>query len=86
MTFQLSKDYLWKEIGEQVVVLHFETGRYYSLNPSGSLIWKGVLANQSPEKIVADLCDEYDVDEKIAMADVQEMTRVFIDKKFLIPN
>ena len=48
MTYELSQDYLWKEIGDQVVVLHFESGRYYSLNPSGSVIWRGLLENSLP--------------------------------------
>ena len=84
MAYELSKDYLWKEIGEQVVVLHFESGRYYSLNPSGSVIWRGLLANNTAEQIVGDLCDEFDVDKKIAKEDVQTMTTLFFEKKFLI--
>ena len=84
MAYELSKDYLWKEIGEQVVVLHFESGRYYSLNPSGSVIWRGLLANNTAEQIVGDLCDEFDVDKKNAKEDVQTMTTLFFEKKFLI--
>jgi len=84
MAYELSRDYLWKEIGDQVVVLHFESGRYYSLNPSCSVIWKGLLENQSSDQIVAGLCKEFDVDEVIASEDVQKMTRHFLEKKFLI--
>jgi hypothetical protein len=83
MKYSLSKDYLWKEIGDQVVVLHFESGRYYSLNPSGSVIWKALLENQSQEEIVAGLCAAFDVDEGIAREDVLTMTGEFLNKKFI---
>ena len=84
MAYELSQDFLWKEIGDQVVVLHFESGRYYSLNPSGSVIWRGLLENRSSDQIVAGLCNEFEVDEETAMEDVQKMTRLFIEKKFLV--
>jgi len=84
MTYELSQDYLWKEIGDQVVVLHFESGRYYSLNPSGSVIWRGLLENQSADQIVEGLCSEFDVDEETALEDVIIMTRHFLEKKFLV--
>ena len=84
MAYQLSKDYLWKEVGDQVVVLHFETGRYYSLNPSGSAIWRGLLDDQSSDQIVAALCNEFDVDMETASEDVQNMIALFLKKEFLI--
>lgn len=84
MAYQLSDDYLWKEVGDQVVVLHFESGRYYSLNSSGSAIWKGLLDNQSPDQIVENLCHEFDVDMETASEDVQAMTQLFLEKAFLV--
>lgn len=84
MVYKLSKDYLWKEVGGQVVVLHFESGRYYSLNASGSTIWKGLLENRSTDEITADLCACFDVDEDTARDDVREITEEFVQKKFLV--
>ncbi len=84
MAYQLSKDYLWKEVGDQVVVLHFESGRYYSLNPSGSAIWRGLLENQPSDQIVESLCSEFDVNTETASEDVQIMTRLFLEKEFLV--
>jgi hypothetical protein len=84
MEYRLSKEYLWKELGDQVVVLHFESGRYFSLNDSASLIWKGLLENQTSEKIIAGLCAAFEVDEKTAGEDVLAMTQDFLQKNFLV--
>ena len=84
MAYTLSKEYLWKEIGEQVVVLHFESGRYFSLNDSGSLIWKGLLENQTSDQIVAKLCAAFEVGEDAARGDISAMARDFLQKEFLV--
>jgi hypothetical protein len=86
MTFQLSEEFLWKEIGDQVVVLHFESGRYYSLNCSGAVIWKGLLENQSPDQIASSLCEGFAVDESTAREDIEKMTSEFLKKKFIIAS
>ena len=84
MAYTLSKQYLWKEIGDQVVILHFESGRYFSLNTSGSVIWKAALENLPQEQMVQRLCDEFDVDRDTARQDIEETVSSFIDRNFLI--
>jgi hypothetical protein len=84
MAYSLSKQYLWKEIGDQVVILHYDSGRYFSLNASGSVIWKAALENLSQEQIVHRLCDEFDVDRETARQDIEETVRSFIERDFLI--
>jgi hypothetical protein len=86
MTYALSKQYLWKEIGDQVVILHFESGRYFSLNASGSLIWKAALDNVPNDQIVECLCTEFDVDQETALQDTEQMVRSFLERKFLIQS
>ncbi len=86
MTYTLSKQYVWKEIGDQVVILHFESGRYFSLNASGSIIWKAVLENLPHDKIIARLRAEFDVDTETAEKDTLQMIHSFVDRKFLVQN
>lgn len=86
MTYTLSKQYLWKEIGDQVVILHFESGRYFSLNASGSLIWKAVLENLPQDRIADRLCAEFDVDRETARQDTEHMVCSFVDRDFLIQS
>ncbi len=84
MSYSLSKEYVWKEVGDQVVVLHIETGRYYSLNHPGSLIWKGLIEGLSPDRIIERLCSVFDVDKPTAKKDTEEMIRDFLTKEAII--
>ena len=84
MSYSLSKEYVWKEVGGQVVVLHIETGRYYSLNNPGSLIWKGLMDGLSPDRIIERLCSVFDVDKSTANKDTEEMIRDLLTKEAII--
>lgn len=84
MSYRLAEEFMWKEIKGRVVVLHLDSGKYYSLNPTGSMIWKGVLDDQPIEQIVDELCAAYDVDSETARQDAQEMIRSFEARKLII--
>ncbi|MBW2737539.1 MAG: PqqD family protein [Deltaproteobacteria bacterium] len=84
MSYSLSKEYVWKEVGDQVVVLHIETGRYYSLNHPGSLIWKGLMEGLSLDRIIEQLRSIFDVDKPNAKKDSEEMIRDLLTKEAII--
>lgn len=73
MTYSLSKEYVWKEVGDSVVVLHLDSGRYFSLNDSGSFIWKAIMDGLSLGGIVEKLTAEFNVDEASARKDTEAM-------------
>ncbi|MCP3875671.1 MAG: PqqD family protein [Desulfobacteraceae bacterium] len=83
MAYELSKEYLWKEVKERVVVLHFDSGKYYSLNTTGSLIWKSLIENISRDEIVNQVCLEFDIDRQTAENDTEEIINDFLSKKFI---
>ncbi len=83
MAYVLTNEYMWKEINGRVVVLHFDSGKYFSLNPTGSLIWKGILNNRPMGDIVEQICSIYDVEPDTARGDVDEMVHMFQEKKFI---
>lgn len=81
LAYTLTNEYMWKEIKGRVVVLHFDSGKYYSLNHTGSLIWKSILNNVPLDDIVEQLCSVYEVERDTARADVHEMIHLFQEKK-----
>ena len=44
---------VWREVGEEVVVLDVETATYLSLNGSGGALWKRLDAGATPDELVA---------------------------------
>ncbi len=83
MAYTLSKEYVWKEVGDKIVVLHLDSGHYYSLNTTGSFIWKSIMDGQSPQQIAMGLCDAFEIDEKTAKKDTDETIHDLLNRKFI---
>ena len=47
--------------GNETVLLHLGTKRYFSLNATGSVIWRAVKAGRTRDEIVRELVQRYDV-------------------------
>ncbi|MFC1888924.1 PqqD family protein [Thermodesulfobacteriota bacterium] len=84
MVCKLAKEYVWKEVGGQVVILHLDSGSYFSLNPTGSLVWKGVMEPVSLDRIVQRLCSSFQVDEETSRKDAEEIIQKFLDKEMIV--
>lgn len=85
MTYTLTNDYVWKEIGRQVVILHFETGAYWTLNDTASFIWRAILDGRSLDDVANQLTSDFSVEPGSAQADVQEFLNSCLEKKMLLP-
>jgi hypothetical protein len=58
---------------EEIVILHLETGRYYSLSSVGAEVWKLLLAPRRVSDIVDAIVTAYDVEAAQCEADVQAL-------------
>lgn len=59
----------------EIVLLHPESGKYYSLNPTGSLIWQGLQRSASDAVLAGELVDRFDVTPEAASAAVHAFLR-----------
>jgi hypothetical protein len=57
----------------EAVLLDIEGGEYFSLNCVGSRIWELCDGTRSTAEIVSVICNEFDVTEDVATADVHEL-------------
>jgi len=70
---EINKNVTWKSLGEKVVAVKVETGEYYTMNETASVIWKALNEGKQVEDIVEQLCTEYDNPDKASVAqDVEE--------------
>ena len=69
---KLSKKVVFKEVDDQIVLIHLDSGFYYSLNETASFILQLIQQEKDKDEIVASLCDEYDVSEGQARQDLDE--------------
>jgi hypothetical protein len=47
--------------GDETVLLHLGTKRYFSLNPTGSIVWRGLKNGRTTEAMTIELQRQYDV-------------------------
>ena len=61
MHYSISPDAAFAAVEDGAVVLHMRTKRYYSLNETGTFVWRRLEGGIARAEIVAQVVDEYDV-------------------------
>lgn len=61
MHYTISPDAAFAAVEDGAVVLHMRTKRYYSLNETGTFVWRRLEDGMARAEIVAQVVDEYDV-------------------------
>jgi hypothetical protein len=70
----------WKKVGDESLLLIPETGEFFKINGSGTLVF-GLLDKGRPQaEIVKRLCAEFLVERKVAERDVQTFLKELKDK------
>lgn len=64
---------VFKKVGEEMVLLDFERGIYYGLNPVGARVWELLAEGKSTDEIIELLTDEFDVEATDAKDDVMTL-------------
>jgi hypothetical protein len=59
----------------ETVLLHLRTSRYFSLNATGSLLWRLMESSTDPEGMSQALSDRFDVTPRAARDSVWELLR-----------
>lgn len=68
-----SPDVLFRELGEELVLLDLNSSKYFSLNETGAVIWNLLEQGEDHGSIARQLSMKFDVDEQKAMADVEDL-------------
>jgi len=75
---------LFQKLGEEAVLLHLDSEEYYGLNSVALRTWEILLEQQSEEKTIALLLEEFDIDEATLKADYKELYDDLISKKLIL--
>ena len=75
---------IYKQVGDELVLLDFERGIYYGLDTIGARIWQ-VIADEKPvDGLVAELLEEYDVERETLEKDVARLLEELREKGLLV--
>ena len=68
----------------ELVLLHLESKTYYSLNPTGERIWRGLKEGLSLNEISQRLQEEFDVKEEDADRSVRDLVKELCDQQLAL--
>ncbi|HLH72554.1 MAG TPA: PqqD family protein [Chloroflexota bacterium] len=68
--FVINESVVYAELEGEAVLLNVETGVYFGLNGIATDIWKLFERGASPEEIVHQLVEEYDVEPAVVQEDL----------------
>lgn len=85
----VSKDFIVREIaGDYIVVPTGEEALKFNglitLNEVGAFLWKKLEEDIELEALVEAVCEEYEVEEEIALSDVKEFLQILRDHQMLL--
>jgi hypothetical protein len=75
---------LVQKVGEEMVILDAESGQYYTLNDMATEMLEHFTLGHNMADVVAHICDQYDVNEAEATADITEMLTKLKDKNLVL--
>ncbi len=71
-TFELRSDLVIEAVDDEFLILDLNSNLYFGLNELGRVIWQGIGKGKDFGEIVAQVCENFEVDEKIARVDAAE--------------
>ncbi len=63
----------WRPLEGECILLHLDTGFYYTLNPSGRFLWESLDGQKSVAQIHQALLEEYEIDGDSAKRDLLQI-------------
>lgn len=65
-----TQDVAWREIGDELVVLHMGTATYLTINGSGRTLWNRMAEGANRQELIDALMSTYEIDDERAGRDV----------------
>jgi hypothetical protein len=79
-TFQIPKQVMTRQVGEELVLLELASGTYFGLDPVGARIWELLSEGHSVDDICATMQSEYDAAADVLMQDVLNLVETLTSK------
>ncbi len=80
----ISENALAQEVNGEIVILHFESELYYTLDAVGSKFWQLFTDSDSVETVMQQLVKIYTVDEVALRRDVTKFVEELVEEGLLI--
>ena len=83
MKLTIPQQVIFRQMGDEMVVLDLESGLYFGVDGVGQRIWETFAEGRNLEEAVAVVVAEYEVDQVQAQADVIAFVSDLVDRGLL---
>lgn len=80
MDMRIPEDVLSRDLDGEAVLLDLRSGKYFGLNGTGARVWSLLKDGLERPQIASVLCEEFEVDEERARADVDAFIAALIER------
>ena len=80
----IKRDVVARAVGDETILLDLETGTYFTLNPVGALVWKGLENGPPPKEPLPPVLAPFKVAPPTAAADIQEYLHDLISQGLVV--
>lgn len=84
MNIKTTEDIIWKAVDDEILLLDTASAYYFSLNETGSEIWKLLNDGKDADEIADVLCERYDADRSTICSDIAELLRELQSQNILV--
>lgn len=85
-TYAVAPGAVARTVGDETVIVDLDTEQYFSLNPTGAVVWGLVSSGNSLDAATDELVRLYDVSRNEAAGDVAELVARLADRGLLVPS
>ena len=85
-TYTVSDDVTWRDVDEEMIVLHLPTGKYYTFNNTGHLAWKQLAEGKDTAEITLQIMDTYEIDKETAGRDLATFIAGLVEHNLVSKN
>lgn len=71
-TYKIAEDVLSKTVNDEEVIVNLNTGTYFGLNPTGTVIWNHLKKGSDSAVILNDLLEQFDASEDELRQDLEQ--------------
>ena len=80
---RVAGEVLFREVGDEAVLLQTATGQYYGLDPVGTRMWHLLAEGGGVESACGRLLTEFEVDEKRLRRDMQRLVDELLSHRLI---
>ncbi len=80
LTIRFSKDVVFRDLDDEMIIMDMNTGKYFGLNETGAKIWALLDKYQKPKKVIDELLTEYNLSEDECEREVKQFLQAILNK------